>query len=87
MVKLRKENKVLTYGKYTLLDAQNPYVYCYTRELDGKKFLVMLNFKSKIVKANTGLNLSKAKLLLGNYSNPTKDENLKPCEAVVYELF
>ncbi len=86
MVKLRKENKVLTYGKYTLLDAQNPDVYCYTREMNGKKFLVMLNFKSKTAKANTGLNLNKVKLLLGNYTTATKDENLKPYEAVIFEL-
>ena len=30
MVKLRKENPVLVYGKYTLLDKDNPDVYAYT---------------------------------------------------------
>ena len=38
IVKLRKDNLVLVYGKYTLHDAVNPQVYAYTRELDGKKF-------------------------------------------------
>ena len=87
LTRLRKEHKdVLIYGKYTLLDANNPNVYSYTREANGKKYLVMLNFSAKTVKANTGIDCSKAKLLIGNYTNSTKDENLKPYEAVVMEL-
>ncbi|MCY7292871.1 MAG: alpha-glucosidase [Ferruginibacter sp.] len=49
MIKLRKEHKdILVYGKYTLLDRDNPNVYAYTREADGKKVLVLLNFKKTI---------------------------------------
>ena len=87
IVKLRKDNLVLVYGKYTLLDKDNPNVYAYTRDLDGKKFLVLLNFTSKVASFNTGLDRSNAKLLLDNYSNPSKGNNtLQPCEAAVYEL-
>lgn len=86
MVKLRKETKGLIYGKYTLLDAANKDVYSYTREWEGKKYLIMLNFSAKAAKADTGVDLSKAKLLIGNYTNATKDENLKPYEAVVFEI-
>jgi oligo-1,6-glucosidase len=86
MVKLRKESPVLIYGKYVLLDKNNPDVYAYTRELNGKKILVMLNFRDKPATANTGIDMSKAKLLLGNYATPLKDGQLQPYEAVVYEL-
>ncbi len=87
MVKLRKDNKnVLVYGKYTLLDAENANVFSYTREADGKRFLVMLNFTKKAVKANTGINFSKAKLLISNVSNSTNNGNLNPYEAAVYEI-
>lgn len=86
IVKLRKDNLILVYGKYTLLDKDNPDVYAYTRELDGQKLLVLLNFKSTAAKANTGIDISKAKVLLGNYSAPSKDGNLQPYEAVIYEL-
>lgn len=86
IVQLRKNNPVLVYGKYTLLDKNNPDVYAYTRELDDKKFLVLLNFKNKPSKANTGIALSKAKLLISNYSLPSKGETLQPYEALVYEL-
>ncbi|HZL10743.1 MAG TPA: alpha-glucosidase [Prolixibacteraceae bacterium] len=45
-VKIRKENQVLVYGKYTLLDKANPNVYAYTRIQDDNKVLVVLNFSA-----------------------------------------
>src|SRR5207344_1759379 len=47
IVKLRKDNLALVYGKYTLLDKTNPDVYAYSREMDGKKLLILLNFRTK----------------------------------------
>ena len=55
MAKLRKDNKdVLVYGKYTLLDRENPDVYAYTREVDGEKVLVLLSFRKNGGKFNLG---------------------------------
>jgi oligo-1,6-glucosidase len=85
-VKLRRDNLALVYGKYTLLDKDNPSVYAYTRELNGKKFLVLLNFKNKPATANTGADINKAKLLLDNYAAPGNGQMLKPYEAMVYEM-
>ncbi len=85
-VQLRKDNKVLVYGKYALVDKDNPDVYAYTRELNGKKFLILLNFKSKPATVRTGVDVSKAKLLLDNYANPGNGETLQPYEAAVYDL-
>ena len=86
MVKLRKENPVLIYGAYTLLDKNNPDVYAYTRNLAGKKFLVLLNFTNKNATVNTGLNISKAKILISNYNTLSITDTLKPYEAAVIEL-
>ena len=86
IVQLRKDNLVLVYGKYTLLDKDNPAVYAYTREGYGKKMLILLNFKSYPASAKTGIDLSHAKPLLGNYPDPSKDGSLRPYEAVIYEL-
>jgi oligo-1,6-glucosidase len=86
IVKLRKENPVLVYGKYTLLDKKNPDIYAYTRELNGKQFLVLLNFRNKPAIVTTDEDLGKAKLLLGNYQNPSKGKLLQAYESVVYEL-
>lgn len=53
MAKLRKDHKdVLVYGKYTLLDRENPDVYAYTREADGEKVLVLLSFRKNGGKFN-----------------------------------
>jgi oligo-1,6-glucosidase len=86
MIKVRKENPVLVYGNYELLDKDNPDVYAYSRELGGKKFLVLLNFKSNTVKVNTGIDLSNAKVLINNYTTASTGGTLKPWEAVIYEL-
>ncbi|MGI4020988.1 MAG: glycoside hydrolase family 13 protein [Janthinobacterium lividum] len=85
-VKLRNDNPALVYGKYTLLDKNNPNVYAYTREWEGKTILVLLNFKSKAATVNTGIDLSKAKVLLGNNPSPSKSSQLQAYEAVVYQL-
>ncbi|WP_247232927.1 alpha-glucosidase [Telluribacter sp. SYSU D00476] len=86
LVKLRKNNLALVYGDYTLLDEANPNTYSYTRELDGKKFLILLNFTSTPASTNTGLDVSKARVVLGNYPQPSRDGKLQPYESVIYEL-
>jgi oligo-1,6-glucosidase len=86
MTKLRKENEALIYGKYTLLDKDNADVFAYTRELNGKKLLVLLNFRNKTATVNTGLDLSKTKVLINNYTTASTDGTLKPYEAVIFEL-
>lgn len=86
VVALRKNNPVLVYGKYELLDRSNPNIYAYTRTLNGKKWLVLLNFKGVQASVTTGIDLTKAKLVLGNYASPSKGETLQPYEAVIYEL-
>ena len=86
LVELRKKEPTLIYGKYTLLDKDNPNVFAYTRELNGKKIVVLLNFTSKNASAKTGINLKNAKLLINNYTMPSKNDELRPYEAVVYQL-
>lgn len=86
IVKLRKDNLVLVYGKYTLLDAQNSDTYAYTRELNGRKLLVLLNFTNKAASTQTGIDLNNATVLIGNYQKSSKNGTLMPYEAVVYEV-
>ena len=88
LVKLRKQEKTLVYGKYTLLDKDNASVYAYTREWEGRKLLIVLNFKDKNASVNLGgLDVSKAKRLQGNYADEAKNLlNVRPYEAAVYVL-
>jgi oligo-1,6-glucosidase len=76
----------LVYGKYTLLDANNPSIYAYTREWEGKKLLILLNFTNKKAKISTGLDLGKAKVIVSNYTNALVSEVLRGYEAVILEL-
>jgi oligo-1,6-glucosidase len=87
-VKFRKSEPTLIYGKYTLLDKSNPDVYVYLREFEGKKMLVLLNFKAKPASATIAdIDLGKAKLVMNNYAEEGKTPlDLRPYEAKIYEL-
>ena len=85
LVQLRKNNLTLVYGKFYLLDRNNPKVYAYTRSMEGKQLLVLLNFSAEQATARTGLSMEHAKLLLCNYPQD-KTGALRPYEARVYEL-
>ena len=88
LVQLRKKEPTLVYGKYTVLDKENPNVYAYTRELDGKKLLVLLNFTDKNSSYKIGIPSTKSTIILGNYTELKKPKNniLRPYEAIVMEL-
>ncbi len=83
---LRRDNPVLIYGTYALVDEANPGVYAYTRELDDRKILVLLNFKSREATVEIDSDLSAAKILSGNYSVTSTGNELKPYEAKVLEI-
>lgn len=92
MVKLRKENPILVYGDYQLLDAANPKVYSYLRTFEGKQFLVLLNFSTTNSVTNTGLAINHTELKISNYTEKpivptsTGQFELRPYEAAIYEL-
>src|SRR5665213_1171840 len=91
LVKLRRNNLALVYGKYTLLDKDNPNVYAYTREWEGKKMLILLNFTAANALADVKIDTKKANALLSNYKDKVilveKGEvSLRPYEALICEL-
>jgi oligo-1,6-glucosidase len=88
LVQLRKKEPTLVYGKYTLLDKENPNVYAYTRELNGKKILILLNFTDKNSSYKIGISTAKSKIILDNYTGTKKLKNniLRPYEAIIMEL-
>lgn len=86
MVALRKSEPTLVYGKYAVIDAENPSIYAYTRVWEGKTLLVLLNFTSKKAKVTLGLDLSKAQVLISNYAKSSVSEYLKGYEATILLL-
>ena len=90
MIKLRKDNPALVYGKYTLLDKDNPDVYAYTRQLNGETFYVLLNFSKKAVDFNfMELKSINKSLLISNYPDADKVAppivKLQPYQAIIYK--
>jgi oligo-1,6-glucosidase len=91
LIGLRKKNKTLVYGRYCLVDENNPASYCYLREDENCRLLVALNFSSIEHTAVTNVETINAKILLGNYVRANlSSENgrllLRPYEALVIEL-
>ena len=90
MVKLRKALPELVYGRYELLDKENKNVYAYTRTLENKRVLILLNFSKTITTFNMPRNLGVAgQVLINNLNEITLREKaikLLPCQAVVIRL-
>lgn len=85
LAKIRKENPIFVYGKFELIDATNPDVFAYTRELNGKKIIILLNFTSKTATVSSSLLASKTTQWIGNYPTPFQKE-LRPYEAVILKV-
>jgi oligo-1,6-glucosidase len=89
MVNLRKQNDVLVYGDYELLDKNNEAIYAYTRTMDTQKMLVLLNFTEN----ESTIELSEAKNITaiainnyGDFKNIEGKITLKPYQAVICKL-
>jgi oligo-1,6-glucosidase len=89
MVKLRNANKVLVYGKYELLDKNNEDIYAYTRVLEGKKMLVLLNFTDQDSSITSPQIQQLAEIQINNYNSLAINNHtitLKPYQAVIVSL-
>ena len=86
LIRLRKENEIIVYGKYELLIPEDDNIFAYTRSLDGKKLLTVCNF-SKTEQKFDFSGYEKAKVLISNYERDIRENSiLKPYEAVVLLL-
>lgn len=89
MVALRKDNLLLVYGNYEIIQEEHPTIYAYSRTLEDQKMLILLNFselESSIELSNYDLT---TKVIINNYSEFSIDKNtitLKPYQAVVLKV-
>lgn len=88
LVQLRKKEPTLVYGKYTLLDKNNPNVFSYSRELDGKELVILLNFTANEASYNLDFKLDKGNIILNNYTDKSTIERgaLLPYQAIIIEI-
>ncbi len=86
LIRLRKENEIIVYGKYELLLPEDENIFAYTRTLGDKKLITVCNFSKSEQKFDfTGY--ENAKVLISNYGGDIRDGGiLKPYEAVVLLL-
>ncbi|MDR3595013.1 alpha-glucosidase [Clostridium sp.] len=92
MIRIRKENAGLIYGKYTLLLADNEEVYAYTRVLGNEKYIIITNVSEKDVEFRYDEEKLKYKnLLLSNYEVYKHEDMtefiLKPYETRLYKVY
>lgn len=89
MTKIRKENPVLVYGQYELLQKEHVNIYAFTRTLQEEKMLVLLNFskdESSITLSEIG---NSKKVIINNYSELEIENNtinLMPYQAIILSL-
>jgi oligo-1,6-glucosidase len=81
LIKFRKKNLELVYGKSEYYDLENESVFAYSRELGGRNLLILVNFKENEATANVPFDLDNGKVLFGNYD--AFDGTLKPYQAVI----
>ncbi|ASA24044.1 glycoside hydrolase family 13 protein [Paenibacillus donghaensis] len=92
LIKLRKQNPVIVYGKYQLLLEQDEQIYAFTRELDGERLLVLCNFSQEepAFALPEGIDLTGSEVLISNYEVGGEAGlpalKLRPYEARVYRL-
>lgn len=97
VVEFRRDNLVLRYGSYTLLDSSNTKVFAYKREAPDEKLLILLNFSKE--QATTTINrwVDRDMLLLSNYKDAPSENTsgntttsrtiiLRPYEALIYAI-
>jgi oligo-1,6-glucosidase len=89
MIQLRKSEPVLVYGRYRLLDRENPDVYAYTRSLDGRTLMVVLSFRATGGRTALPAGYTSGKILINNLASSPLERGrlvLGPYQAVVLEL-
>jgi oligo-1,6-glucosidase len=92
LVKLRRENPIVTYGSYELLLESHEQVFSFLRTLNRIQWLVALNFSgdSAAFALPSHLPSDAARLVIANYGvDPTENIRLftlRPFEARVYAL-
>ena len=87
LIQLRKDHEIVVYGKYNLIEENDPEIFAYTREHNGKTLLVICNFYENKPSFEIPGELKKQsyKHLLGNYSWEETDSvlTLRPYESQI----
>ncbi|OSN10508.1 glucohydrolase [Lonsdalea iberica] len=91
LIALRHRTPALTYGKYTDLAPKNDDIYAYTRTTKEAKYLVVINFKEKVMDyaLPQALTIDKALIESGAKAAPAHNASsltLQPWQSGIYQL-
>jgi oligo-1,6-glucosidase len=89
LIRLRKSEPVLVYGRYRLLDRDNPEVFAYTRTLNRRTLMVALSFSPAGGRTAVPAGYTAGKTLMNNLAtSPVHGAELllQPYQAIVLEL-
>jgi oligo-1,6-glucosidase len=92
LIRLRKANPVMVYGRYDLILDDHPEIYAFTRSLEHDRLLVILNFSANrpVFTLPGDLPRENPALLIANYPVEVAEDirqlTLRPFEARVYRL-
>ncbi|KAG8769638.1 hypothetical protein FRC12_004832 [Ceratobasidium sp. 428] len=78
MIQLRKDYPVMIHGDFTLLSEKDEQIFAYTREYEGTKALIVMNFSRENVSYELpdGLAVSHSKIISGNVLSGQEDSKL-----------
>ena len=83
VIRFRKDNLVLTYGKFELLLVEHPSIFAYRRADELSSFVILLNFSATPQKFTLAVEYSN--LVLTNYpDHPSHQMVLRPWEGLVF---
>ncbi|QQE79439.1 alpha-glucosidase [Alicyclobacillus sp. SO9] len=92
LIRLRKDNPIMVYGKYDLILADHKEIYAYTRTLGSKIWVVVCNFYGNrpVFTLPKQLEVSGRSLIISNYDADTSASvqqfTLRPYECRVYQI-
>ena len=89
MVALRKDNLLLVYGEYEIIQEEHPTIYAYSRTLDDEQMKILLNFSESESSISLPNFDHSKKVLINNYNEFSVDKDtitLKPYQAVVLKF-
>ena len=89
MVTFRKDNLLLVYGNYQIIQEEHQTIYAYSRTLDDEQMTILLNFSESESSISLPNFDHSKEVLINNYNEFSVDKDtitLKPYQAVVLKF-
>ncbi|MGL5549242.1 MAG: glycoside hydrolase family 13 protein [Culicoidibacterales bacterium] len=86
LIRLRKQEKVMKYGRFELLHATHESAFVYTRTDEQAALLIVCNFSEHAYELSLPAEFAAGQRLISNYEQATTFGQIRPYEATVYKI-